>query len=480
MRTRFAPEPSGYIHIGHMKSIVYNTLFAKKNDGTFILRMDDSNPITCNNHYVVSIIKDLALCGIGYEWISYMSDLFDDTEKYVEVLINKDKAYVDDSDADAIKKSREDRCDTPSRSNTVEQNIELWEKMKKGECPYVVRLKIDMKSNNGALRDPIIYKVLLSDNVHYRAGKRYVYPLFDFISPIADNHDKVTHVLRTGEFTDKIPLHKWILKELGMKEPVYKSFSRFNLNNTILSKRNLRRIIDNTELTWDHPMIPTIRGMHNRGITLEAFMSYFEFNMSFKTSISYDEWDKILKKNRDIIDKRCKKLFAVGEYNTYKINDNKDDEVKIPYNVRNKDLGDRIIKYPSNVMIDKKDVACITDGDTIRLLHLDVFKVSDRLTPSNDRPIYNASWLTNGIECELLICNKLLKVHHKGDEDILSILSDPLFETRRILVENDINNMRSGDILQLYRMGYVKIMSMNPIKLVLIDEPGNNRQFLLR
>jgi glutamyl/glutaminyl-tRNA synthetase len=490
--TRFPPEPSGRLHAGHIKSIMYNYSFAKQKEGKFILRFDDSNPETCTQEYVNFIQDDIKLMNIIPDDTYYMSDYFDITEKYITDLINVGNAYVETDDGLQITQNRKDRIESKSRNSSIEINLKLWDDMKNYKNKYVVRLKIDMSNNNGSLRDPIVYRVC---NVpHYRIKTTHnVIPLFDFISPIVDALQGVTHIMRTTEFTDKIPLHKWILEKLNMKIPTYKTFSRMNLSHTVLSKRKLRAIIDNTELNWEHPMIPTIRGLYNRGYKMDAFLQYFAKNMSFKTTNVIDDWDRILKLNRTLIDKSCHKLFATNtNIVSLLLTDACEASVGDVYiNMMNKDMGTRKTHYPTNnVIIDSKDHNELKDGKLVLLLMYNAYKYHKKngmleLISKDEidlRSTYKMSWLTedNYITVTIMICNQLLSKPSVDDGDnIIDVLSDPLYEMREIYVENYIKNIKQGETIQLYRMGYFIVLNVDPFLLVLIDEPGNARQFLL-
>ena len=492
--TRFPPEPSGRLHAGHIKSIMYNYSFSKQKKGRFILRFDDSNPETCTQEYVDYIQEDIKLMGIIPDDVYYMSNYFDTIEKYMTDLICNGMAYVDTDDSATITLNRRLRKDSVSRTNTIAENLVLWDGMRRACNTYVARLKINMTDNNGSLRDPIAYRVCPVP--HYRTAQTHnVYPLFDFISPIVDALQNVTHIMRTGEFIDKIPLHKWILEQLNMPKPVYKSFSRMNLSHTILSKRKLRTIVENTDLDWEHPMIPTIRGLYNRGLRMDAFLQFFAKNMSFKTNRAVDDWDCILKINRTLIDRSCYKLFALGE-------DMVSLKITLPstpvpkslsgdvyVNMMNKDLGTRDAHYPDHqVFIDRKDHGELVDGQKVLLLMYDAYEYRDGCLTliSKDgldlKSTYKMSWLAEShyVKVTLMICNALLTkpVIEDGD-DIMDILSVPLFKLKQVYVEDYILSIEKGQTIQLYRMGYFIAQSINPYVLVHINEPGNTKQFLL-
>ncbi len=275
VHTRFPPEPNGYLHIGHAKSICLNFELGKKYGGKTNLRFDDTNPVAEDVEYVDSIKKDVQW--LGYQWnadILYASDYYQQLYDYAVQLIKKGSAYVDDSTVEELREMRgvptRPGTESPYRNRSVEENLDLLERMNKGEFEEgarVLRAKIDMASPNMHMRDPIMYRILKTP--HHRTGDKWnIYPTYDFAHGICDSIEGITHSICTLEFEVHRPLYDWFLIELGIYRPQQIEFARLNLNYTIMSKRKLRKLVEENHVSgWDDPRMPTISGMRRRGYT---------------------------------------------------------------------------------------------------------------------------------------------------------------------------------------------------------------------
>ncbi len=274
VHTRFPPEPNGYLHIGHAKSIWINFGIADEYGGKTNLRFDDTNPTKEEQEYIDSIIKDVRW--LGYEWenLCYASDYFEQLYQWAVRLIEMGKAYVDHLSAEEIRQYRgtltEPGKESPYRSRSVEENLDLFQRMKAGEFPdgtCVLRAKIDMSSPNLNLRDPVIYRILHA--THPRTGDAWcIYPMYDWAHGQSDSIEGVTHSICTLEFEDHRPLYDWCLDQLGIHHPQQIEFARLNMTYTIMSKRKLIRLVrDGFVRGWDDPRMPTLSGMRRRGIT---------------------------------------------------------------------------------------------------------------------------------------------------------------------------------------------------------------------
>ncbi len=282
VHTRFPPEPNGYLHIGHAKSINLNFGLAEEFDGKCNLRFDDTNPSKEETEYVDSIIEDARW--LGGDWgdrLFYASDYFDQLYEWAVQLIKTGDAFVCDLSADEIRKHRgtltEPGQESPYRNRTVEENLALFERMKAGEFPdgaRTLRAKIDMASPNLNLRDPILYRILHAE--HHRTGQKWsIYPMYDFAHGQSDSIERVTHSICTLEFEDHRPLYDWYIEKLGIYHPQQLEFDRLNLTYTILSKRKLLMLVQKGLVQgWDDPRMPTISGLRRRGYTPEAIRSF--------------------------------------------------------------------------------------------------------------------------------------------------------------------------------------------------------------
>ncbi|RJS61506.1 glutamine--tRNA ligase/YqeY domain fusion protein [Bacillus sp. PK3_68] len=295
--TRFPPEPNGYLHIGHAKSIVINFGLADDFNGKTNLRFDDTNPLKEDQEYVDAIKEDVKWLGYEWEELRFASDYFEEMYDRAILLIKKGKAYVDDLTADQIREYRgtltEPGKESPYRNRTIEENLDLFERMRKGEFgngEKVLRAKIDMSSPNINLRDPVLYRV--SHASHHNTGDKWcIYPMYAFAHPLEDAIEGVTHSLCTSEFEDQRPLYNWVVEECEMShQPQQIEFGRLNLSNTVMSKRKLKQLVDEGIVDgWDDPRLPTISGLRRKGYTPTAIREFVKETGVSKGSGVVDE-----------------------------------------------------------------------------------------------------------------------------------------------------------------------------------------------
>ena len=281
VQTRFPPEPNGYLHIGHAKAICLDFELADEFGGHTNLRFDDTNPEKEDTEYVESIKADVNWLGFKWDGLFYASDYFDQLYEWAVKLIKDGKAYVDDLTADEIRQYRgtltEPGKDSPYRSRSVAENLDLFERMRTGEFPdgsRVLRAKIDMSSPNFNMRDPVMYRILHAE--HHRTGNKWcIYPMYDFAHGQSDSIEKVTHSMCSLEFADHQPLYNWFIEQLGIFPSKQIEFDRLRLTYTMMSKRKLRQLVEEGRVTgWDDARMPTLRGMRRRGYTPEAIRNF--------------------------------------------------------------------------------------------------------------------------------------------------------------------------------------------------------------
>jgi glutaminyl-tRNA synthetase len=284
VHTRFPPEPNGYLHIGHAKAISLNFGLARDYDGLCNLRFDDTNPVKEEEKYVESMKEDIKW--LGFDWgdrLYYASDYFDQLYEYAVRLIKAGKAYVDDLSADEIREYRgtltKPGKDSPFRNRSVEENLDLFIRMREGEFPdgsRVLRAKIDMASPNLNMRDPVMYRIL--HERHNRTGDKWcIYPMYDFAHGQSDSIEGITHSICSLEFEDHRPLYDWFIKELNIYHPRQIEFARLNLSHTIMSKRKLLELVEQGYVSgWDDPRMPTISGLRRRGFTPASIRNFCE------------------------------------------------------------------------------------------------------------------------------------------------------------------------------------------------------------
>jgi glutaminyl-tRNA synthetase len=284
VRTRLPPEPNGYLHIGHVKAFMIDYLVAKENNGELILRFDDTNPTREETEFVEAIEQDARWLGIQWAKVTYASDYFDELYEWAKKLVLAGKAYVDDQTPEQLSANRgtltEPGKNSPFRDRDAEENMDLLERMKTGEFPdgsRVLRAKIDMSHPNINMRDPVMYRILHEPPHHRTASQWKIYPLYDWSHGQNDSMEGITHSLCSLEYENHRPLYEWFLDQLGVFKPRQIEFARLNLNYTVMSKRKLRRLVEEKHVNgWDDPRMPTLRGMRRRGYTAEAILDFIE------------------------------------------------------------------------------------------------------------------------------------------------------------------------------------------------------------
>ena len=364
--TRFPPEPNGYPHIGHAKSICLNFGIAEQYGGTCNLRMDDTDPSGESMEYVKSIIRDVKW--LGFDWqdrLFYASDYYEKLYRYALALIRKGKAYVCDLSPDEIRQYRgtlsEPGRESPYRNRTVEENLDLFERMRAGEFPdgsRVLRGKIDMGSPNVTMRDPIMYRIKKEN--HYRTGDAWcIYPMYDFAHCLSDYIEGITHSICTLEFENNRPLYDWFLGELVERpRPRQIEFARLNLSYTVMSKRKLLELVETGVVGgWDDPQMPTLSGMRRRGFTPEAIRKFCE-----KIGVSKNDSliDMALLEDcvRDDLNEKALRVLAVLRPLRVVIDNYPEGQVEMfdcPYHPKNPDAGSRKVPFSRNLFIERED-----------------------------------------------------------------------------------------------------------------------------
>ena len=365
VHTRFPPEPNGYLHIGHAKSIFINFSLAKTNQGFCNLRFDDTNPLKESRDYVESIIKDVKW--LGYSWNEkelYASDYFDKMYEYAIQLISKDKAYVCDLSGDEIRRQRgtlnHPGLESPHRKRPIKENLELFTMMKDGKFKNgekTLRAKIDMSHPNLNMRDPVMYRILHSD--HHRTGNKWcIYPMYDWAHGLEDSIEKITHSICTLEFEDHRPLYDWYLENLNVYRPQQIEFARLNLSYTVLSKRKLKYLVDNNLVEgWDDPRMPTISGLKRRGYTSTAIRSFSkEVGITKRDTVI----DMVRLENalRIELNKTAPRVFAVIDPIKVIISnfsDDKVEEIEVINNPEDISQGTRKVPLTKEIYIERND-----------------------------------------------------------------------------------------------------------------------------
>lgn len=368
VHTRFPPEPNGFLHVGHAKSICLNYGLAKKNNGIFNLRFDDTNPTKEDDVFIESIIKDVKwLCPDWEERIFYASDYFGQMYDYAVELIKKGLAFIDDLSADEIREYRgtltEPGKESPYRNRTIEENLELFEKMKNGEFQdgeRVLRAKIDMASPNINMRDPVIYRILHES--HYNTGDEWcIYPMYDYAHPLEDAIEGITHSICTLEFEDHRPFYDWVLSNIDdFKNAPTKQieFAKLFLSKTMMGKRYLKQMVEEGYVNgWDDPRMPTIAGFRRRGYTPEAIHNFCEA-IGVSKAQSVVDIAMLEFAIRDDLGPKVPRTMAVLDPIKLIITNYPEDKVEYvetENNPDNPDMGTRMIPFTREIYIERED-----------------------------------------------------------------------------------------------------------------------------
>ena len=365
VHTRFPPEPNGYLHIGHAKSICLNFGLAKKYKGKCNLRFDDTNPLKEDSEYVNSIIEDVKW--LGFQWEKeplYASDYFEKMYNCALILIEQGNAFVCDLSFEEVKDQRgtltKPGSESPFRGRSIKENIELFQKMKAGEFAdgeKTLRAKIDMRHSNLNMRDPVMYRILHSS--HHRTGNNWsIYPMYDWAHGLEDSIENITHSVCTLEFEDHRPLYDWYLDRLSAYHPQQIEFARLNLNYTIMSKRKLKRLVDEGHVDgWSDPRMPTVSGLRRRGYTPESIRNFSDEIGVTKRDAMVDV-AKLENALRDDLNKKAPRVMGVLDPIKIIITNYPNDKVEhldAKNNPEDESAGKRKIAFSKEIFIDRND-----------------------------------------------------------------------------------------------------------------------------
>ena len=364
VHTRFPPEPNGYLHIGHAKAICLNFSLADEYQGKCNLRFDDTNPTAEDEEYVKSIQSDVKWLGYNWDNLCFASDYFQQMYDYAIQLITNGSAYVCDLSADEIHEKRGSLTspgqDSPFRNRSIEENLLLFKQMKNGDFEngsHTLRAKIDMAHSNMNMRDPVIYRILHAH--HHRTGNDWcIYPMYDWAHGLEDSIEKITHSLCTLEFQDHRPIYDWFLDQLDVYHPQQIEFARLNLSYTVMSKRKLKKLVDDNLVSgWDDPRMPTISGFRRRGYSPKSIQNFmFEVGIAKRDNVM--EIAKLESTLREDLNKRCERRMAVLNPLKVVITNYPEDQVetlRAVNNPENESDGKRDLPFSKEIYIEKDD-----------------------------------------------------------------------------------------------------------------------------
>lgn len=455
--TRFPPEPSGHLHIGHAKAIFQNFGLAEFYGGRMLLRFDDTNPEKENMDCENSIINDLLTLGIDVSTISHTSDWFDCIQDKATELIQGGFAYADSTPPEQMSQDRRDGVESAYRNNSMEDNMEMWRGMINGTYTNsVLRLKLNMKDNNFCMRDPSLFRCVSIP--HHRTGDKYkVYPTYDFACPIVDSMEGVTHVMRSTEFEDRNNMYKLILKLLKLPPLELFTYGKVEFVDVEMSKRKIKAMIEKDIVAgWDDPRLPTIKGIINNGLSLNG-LKEFTRTLGFSRNVVEMHWDKIWGINRKIIDKVATRVSYVDmNHVELNIEDHHDEVIMIPKFAQNKSLGERKLYRNNRILISKEDFDLCEEGEEITLMNwgnMYINKDKKSLVSHPEGGLKDTSkkllWLSTDHCKKLEIYNYIIPI------------GDVPFTTEIILVDSYYDQIVEQDFVQILKKSYYKKANNN-------------------
>ena len=449
--TRFPPENSGMLHIGHAKALFINYVIARRYNGKLIVRFDDTNPVNESNDFTEGITQDIETLGILPDIVSYSSDYFSSTEKYAEELISKRYAYVDNTTQDKIAEQRKTKTASKNRDNSMELNLKLWRDMKGGSC---LRLKVDMEHKNSTLRDPVIYRSI--DKEHHRTGNTYKkYPTYDFACPVIDSIEGITHVFRSTEFSDRNEQYLTILDMLGLRRPMLNNYGKLNFEGAVLSKRKIKELIEKGIVEgWGDPKLLTIRGLLNRGIHIHALKQYIA-TTGFSKNMNKMTLEKLWVINKKFVDNISSRYTILDADYIVKVTvvDRNNENIDISHTktilkyVKNKDLGSRQIYYSEHIYLSKNDWNMLNDSEEITLMNWGNMIVNK----SKNELSLNLNGNAKHTKHKILWLPRYKNI--KINISIYKGLYDPI-STKVFIGELDLENVGEHNYVQFMKMNY--------------------------
>ncbi|MEH7443167.1 glutamine--tRNA ligase/YqeY domain fusion protein [Bacillus sp. JJ1122] len=503
--TRFPPEPNGYLHIGHAKSIIINFGLADEFGGKTNLRFDDTNPLKEDQEFVDSIKEDVAWLGYEWEGLFFASDYFEEMYNRAVLLIKKGLAYVDDLSADEIREYRGTLSapgkESPYRGRPVEENLDLFERMRNGEFANgekVLRAKIDMASPNINLRDPVIYRI--AHATHHNTGDKWcIYPMYAFAHPLEDAIEGVTHSLCTTEFEDQRPLYDWVVRECEMEAtPQQIEFGRLNITNTVMSKRKLKQLVEEKFVDgWDDPRLPTISGLRRRGYTPEAIQ---EFVKAAGVSKGFSTVDEQMLEHFVREDLKLKAPRTMGVLRPLKVVITNYPEGEVEWldaeiNPENPEMGMRKIPFSREIYVEQDDFMenppakyfRLFPGNEVRLKHAYFIKCEEVIKDENGdvvelRCTYDPEtksgsgftgrkvkgtlhWVdaTHSIPAEFRLYEPLIldseeeAADEADNKSFLDFVNEKSLEILNGFIEPNMKDAKAQDKFQFFRHGYFNV-----------------------
>lgn len=481
--TRFPPEPSGYLHIGHVKAAVLNEYFARAYKGKLIIRFDDTNPTKEKVEFQDAILEDLLLIGIKADQVTYSSDYFDQMYDLALEMIKQGKAYCDDTPLEQMRQERMDGDASGRRERTVEENLKIFtEEMKNATeegAKNCLRAKIDYKALNKALRDPVIYRCNVTP--HHRTKETWkMYPTYDFCVPVVDSIEGVTHSLRTIEYRDRNPQYEWIIDALKLRKVHIWDFGRVNFVRTLLSKRKLQWFVDKGYVSgWDDPRFPTVRGVRRRGMTVQGLRDFVISQGPSKNIINLD-WSVIWALNKKVIDPVAPRFTAIAYENAVPVTllNGPAEPVKEtkPKHKKNPEVGNKPVIYSKNVLLEHEDASTLTEGEEVTFMDwgnviIKSVKKEGDIVKSIEADLHlegdfrktqkKLTWLANTddkVVVDLVDFDHLITKDKLDEFDNFEDFLTPETEFHsKAYADINLRDLKKDEIIQFERKGYFKL-----------------------
>lgn len=470
---RFAPEPSGFLHVGHGKAAFIGDWFARRYKGTLILRFDDTNVDKSEDTFEQSILNDLMTMNILPDKVEYTSEYFDKLLDYCTMFIKEDKAYCDATPTEEMSKQRLSKTANEYRSASIEENLKVWGKMQKGEAQeYVVRAKIDIRNKNGCLRDPVMYRSKTAP--HFRTGTQYkVYPTYDFSCPIVDSLEGITHALRSSEYTDRKAQYNWFAEAARLRIPEVWEFSRLDFVKSSFSKRKLRGLVNEGLVWgWDDPRFPTIQGILRQGMNILALRAFI-ISQGASRNVTTMEWDKIWTNNRRVIDDIAPRYTAIELAKAKKCTIvNGYDEIRIiPKHKKNPSIGDKNVVLSKHLLIEGEDAITFEIDEIVTFMDWGNMKVLSRddegnlelefLADNTDfKKTKKVTWVVDAKDLVPIKAYKfgslLTRELNKDEKTCLDAFNKESITVTELAGVADLRGVKRGDVIQLERRGFYK------------------------
>lgn len=477
--TRFPPEPSGYLHIGHAKAVLMNEYYARRYKGRLIVRFDDTNPSKEKEEFQSSIIEDLKMLGVTPDVVTFTSDYFPTIREYANCMIEQGLAFMDDTPQEQMQDERMKRINSKHRDQSAEDSKKYFKLMCSGKeegSKWCLRAKINMQSVNGTMRDPVLYRQN-AKTPHHRSGTTYkAYPTYDLACPIVDSLEGVTHALRTTEYNDRDEQYQWIQRAIGLRRTRIHAFARMNFRYTELSKRKLAWFVENNYVTgWDDARFPTIRGVLRRGVNINA-LRQFICSQGASRRIVNMEWKKFWAENKKYIDPSAKRFMAIDKVNHKELTITNGPEVNTntyvstEYLPKDPSFGIRLVRISNRVIVESYDIEGITVGEEIVLMRWGVVKITKvegglegEFVPDGDfkKAQRKISWISktsDKIPVTLYEFDNLIsKEKLEEDENFKDFINPDTLACTEVFGDFGLKNLQKNDIIQLERRGYYRV-----------------------